>query len=366
MKAKKAILITFKILLILAFIAWIALIIVACGSKAAPQAFTPDENSIPTHVSSSGDADFSSVKAKLDALINLDTSDETKKADIINAVAEAYRVACEKTKLADKMYTFVSCKTTMFPGTILEIPIQGNRYVLKTGTEFYFTEYSIPGAGLGGLASAFAPENTTFAMRSYSDATTMNYLYSEKSLSPKFLTQNADGSGDVIGIERYWDDPNKQVSAEKWAKEQKQSVFCAAQEGIYTATDQNITEETIKSAKIEYKTSENGNYFVLTMELDTDNPITTARSIDNLRAGANSADANYTSMVETIEIWENGYFKYFKSLDEWAMHGKKGGINSLIDYETTYYFDDAHTDPSVYMDFAEAKENALKYNQTRR
>lgn len=366
MKTKKAILTTFQVISIIALIALLVVIILFGNSKPAPQSFTPDENAIPPHVPSARDTDFSRTRARLDAFTGKDTSDENLKADIIAVSAETYRIACEKAKQANKMYAFVNCKTTMFPNTILEMPIQGNRFVLKTNTEFFFTEYSIPGAGLGGLASMFAPENTTFAMRSYADVSVMDYLYGEKSLSPKFLTQNADGTGDIIGIECYWDDPSKQVSEDKWAKEQKLNVFCAAQQDEYTATDQNITEETIKSAKIEYKTSEKGNYFVLTLELDTDNPVTTARSIDNLRKGANSADANYTSMVETIEIWENGYFKYFKSVDQWAMHGKKGGIASLIDYETTYYFDAEHTDPSVYMDFLEAKENALEYNRLRK
>ncbi|MGN0767958.1 MAG: hypothetical protein ACI4M8_01245 [Christensenellales bacterium] len=351
-----------KILVILALIALIVMIILFGGQTSAVQTFVADPNEQPPTNSST--TDFSSVRAKLDTFVGKDVSSASVQADLIKASAEAYRTACANAKSAENMYLFVNCKTTMMPGTILEIPVIGNRYVLKTGTEFYYTEYSIPGGGLGGLAGAFAPENTTFALRSYSDASIMDYVYSEKSLSPQFLKAD-DGSDAVVGIERYWDDPEKQISEDKWAKEQLQGIYCSAQTGEYTATDQNITEETIKSAQIEYKTSENGNYYILTLELDTDNPKTTERSIDNLRKGANSEDANYTSMVETIEIWENGYFKYFKSLDEWAMHGKNGGMSSLIDYETTFYFDAAHTDPTIYMDFAEAKTNALAYNSTR-
>lgn len=349
----------FKILVIIALIAVIVLIILFGGSSSAPQSFVADENSQPVTAPAT---DFSALKSKLISFSSSAASSESADADLIETCAAAYKLACENAKSADKMYLFVNCNTTMFPGTFLEMPVIGNRYILKTGTEYYYTEYSIPGGGFGSLAGMFAPENTTFALRSYADASSMDYLYSEKSLSPKFITSE---NGDVTGIERYWDDPEKQVSEDKWAKEQPLGIFCSLQDGEYTATDQNIMKENIKKASVEYKTGKAGNYFVLTIELDTDNPLTTERSIDNLRRGANSSDANYTSMVETIEIWENGYFKYFRSVDEWAMHGKKGGINSRIDYETTFYFDVAHTDPSVYMDFAEVKENALGYNATR-
>ena len=349
-----------KILVILALIALIVMIILFGGQTSAVQTFVADPNSQPPTNSST--TDFSSVRAKLDTFVGKDVSSASDQADLIKASAEAYRTACANAKSAEQMYLFVNCKTTMFPDTIMEMPVIGNRYVLKTGTEFYYTEYSIPGGGFGKLAGLFAPENTTFALRSYSDASIMDYVYSEKSLSPKFVTAD-DGSGAVVGIERYWDDPEKQIPEKNWKKKQPQGIFCSAQEGEYTATDQNITEETIKSAQIEYKTSESGNYYVLTLELDTDNPVTTERSIDNLRKGANSDDANYTSMVETIEIWENGYFKYFKSLDKWEAKGKIV-ITSLIDYETTFYFDSKHTDPTIYMDFAEAKTNALAYNSS--
>ena len=350
-----------KILVILALIALIVMIILFGGQTSAVQTFVADPNEQPPTDSST--IDFSAVRAKLDTFVGKDVSAASVQADLIKASAEAYRTACANAKSAEQMYLFVNCKTTMFPDTIMEMPVIGNRYVLKTGTEFYYTEYSIPGGGFGKLAGLFAPENTTFALRSYSDASIMDYVYSEKSLSPKFVTAD-DGSGAVVGIERYWDDPEKQIPEKNWKKNQPQGIFCSAQEGEYTATDQNITEETIKSAQIEYKTSESGNYYVLTLELDTDNPVTTERSIDNLRKGANSDDANYTSMVETIEIWENGYFKYFKSLDKWEAKGKIV-ITSLIDYETTFYFDSKHTDPTIYMDFAEAKTNALAYNSTR-
>jgi hypothetical protein len=191
-----------------------------------------------------------------------------------------------------------------------------------------------------------------YAIRSYTD-TSMNYLFSQKSLEPIF---NTDETTQKTTIVSNWDKDNL---VDSWKTEQEKPVYLKSQSDTYYQTAQTINENTIEDSQITYVESAKGNYYRIVLTLDTDNPETTALSIGNLKAGAGD-DAYYTGMVETVEIWENGYYKSFTSVDKWT--AKNGLLNSTITFKTTFYYDQDHLDVSSYLDFAGAKEAAKAYD----
>lgn len=286
-------------------------------------------------------ADMSFVKAE-----NLppDNSDAAKAL-----ATELYNAANENFQKIQACAYIVNCVNDM-TALIIPMKVAGFRFVLKNGEEYYYAEYSIPEGAGGQLAAKFEKENTAFATRSYVDLAKMNYLYSEKSYSPKFKEGTSE-------IQCDWSDKNR-VGDKKWPVEQEVPPFCDSQDKPYTQTDQVINEKTIKSAKIEYFKTDAGNYYSITADLDVENPDTTAISIVNLRKGAGS-DARYVKMTETIEIWENGYYKRFRSVDGW----EAGVMKSELDYDTYFYYDENHTTPGTYRNFDEVKTNALAYNE---
>ena len=152
----KAVQIVFKVLLILALIAMCLVIIFV-----TPKPVVPDLNSgiqvIP-------EKDSTLVNANNSLLISPDSIPETDSEDAINLAYKMYLIANENMKKTDKWTTLVDCSTTMYIGSLFEIPVVGRRYYLKNGTEYYYTEYQVPGGGAGGLAGMAAPENSDFVM----------------------------------------------------------------------------------------------------------------------------------------------------------------------------------------------------------
>ena len=275
--------------------------------------------------------------------------DENDMDATINFAVELYEKACLNYKNAPQCLYAVDCKndTTVMPGFLnMKMNVNGYRYQLKTDTEYYYTEYSVAPGGIGKVMETLnlKTEDTMFAIRSYTNSD-MDYLYTEKSLSPQFVT---DEETDKLEIVRDWSEGNMVVGYEN---QKAQPIFNKNQVGTYYQTDQTINVNTVKSATVSYHAE--GGYYILVLELDVTNPETTQNSIGNLQAGAGK-DAKYDSMVETIEIWDNGYFRTFLSLDEWSTPM----MTSVLDYATTFYYDDAHMDTSIYMDFDEIKEIA--------
>ena len=340
----KAVQIIFKVLLILALIAMCLVIIFV-----TPKPVVPDLNSgiqvIP-------EKDSTLVNANNSLLISPDSIPETDSDDAINLAYKMYLIANENMKNTDKWTTLVDCSTTMYIGSLFEIPVVGRRYYLKNGTEYYYTEYQVPGGGAGGLAGMAAPENSDFAMRSYTDISSMDFIYREKTLSPEFI----DGGDSSNLVSCDW---SELVDENKFSKESSLPIFHSSQKSDYTQTDQTINLNTIKNAKIEYIEENTGNFYRLTLVLDTSVPETTEKTLPNLRQSSGYKNAAYDSMVETVEIWENGYYKYFRSVDEWSA----GSISSVIDYRSYFYYDDNSTNPDNYQNFNDIKQIALSYKE---
>lgn len=275
--------------------------------------------------------------------------DENDMQAKIAFAVELYEIACLNYKNAPQCLYAVDCKndTTVMPGFLnMKMTVNGYRYQLKTDTEYYYTEYSVSPGGIGKVMEMLnlKTEDTMFAIRSYTNSD-MDYLYTEKSLSPQFITDEETGELEIV---RDWSEGNMVTSYEN---QKDQPIYNKNQVGTYYQTDQTINANTVISAEVSY--NEKGGFYVLVLELDVNNPETTKNSIGNLQAGAGES-AKYDSMVETIEIWDNGYFRTFLSLDEWSTPI----MTSVLDYSTTFYYDDAHMITADYMDFDEIKSIA--------
>lgn len=296
--------------------------------------------------------DFKSTAPLIVDPKNLPTNPQAK----IELAAKIYRAVNENYKKLDKWAMKVNCVSEMTLLKKIRVPVYGYRNILKNGDEYYYTEYSIPSEKGGALMNAFAKDTTAFAQRDYADISKMDFLYSRKSYEPKFRKSEETGKTEIIPN---WEDDNI-VEKKKWENERKLPIFHESQPEPYCQTGQNITEGTIKWAEIEYFPQEK--YYRIEAELDTDNEETWKNSIENLRKGAGKS-AEYTSMVETIEVWDNMYYRSFRSVDAWSAAG--GGMSSVLDFYTGFAYDEALCDPAKYLDFEDAKKDALEYLESK-
>lgn len=238
----------------------------------------------------------------------------------------------------------------------LSIPVVGLRYQVKNGTEYYATEYALPnGDGAEALAGWFAKESSMFASRSYVDIASMDYMYSEKCYSP---TMTVDPETGKVTVESDYSAANR-VPESKWAKKQPIPVFSMQQDKPYWVANRPMTETNISDATVEYVKSDAGNYYSIVLELDVTKPETYENTIGELRAGAGE-DAKYDKMTETLEIWENGYYKRFHSLD--LCSAKNGFMTFDFDFDTSFFYGPESTNPANYDNFIEIKQIATEYN----
>lgn len=263
------------------------------------------------------------IGEKLDLQI---PADETAKKQF---AYNLYMTANNNFKKLDKAAYYVNSVTTT-----LDIPVVGYRYFVKNADALLYLEYSFVLDPIQAFLLGFGgKENVQFAERCYTDKS-MDYMYAEKTLEPTFSI--TDGN---ILYEANWGDLY-------YTKQKPKPIYYAEQEGVFEYTDQTITPETIKTVQITYNDQEG--YYRLELDLDVANPATTAKTLPNLRENSGAPDARYNSMKEIIEIWDNGYFKYFLSEDNWS--GKRGIMNlsSNIRFETDFLYNDEALSFSSY------------------
>jgi len=93
-------------------------------------------------------------------------------------------------------------------------------------------------------------------------------------------------------------------------------IYNKNQEGIFELTQHNITNDTIVNASVEYL--ENDQCYKVAFELDTQNPLTTQKSIKPIREGSGDKKANFTNIEIEFLLWDNGYFKNLKINEKWS------------------------------------------------
>lgn len=245
---------------------------------------------------------------------------------------QLYTIACQKYNEAPQSATFVSYNTST-----MNIPANGFRHTVRNNGEFYYTEYCFVDKENQLFLGLFARESTMFAERRYTNSS-MNNVQAEKVINP---------------IPTFTMDENNKITYIVDWKKCRQLEY--EKPDFSFLTDQNVQVETMLNAKVSYDAEKE--YYTLRFELDVNNPLTTEKTLPVLRAGFGNDTAHYTSMVEEFHIWNNGYPRYFRSLDGWE--GKNFiDVVAVLDFETYYYYDDKSCDYKSYQ-FMEEFKNKL-------
>ncbi len=254
-----------------------------------------------------------------------------------------YNTACAAFQNCEKAAIVEDYTTKTDIGGMIEVPCQGCRFTIKSGTEYYYADYSGTEKDYEIFLKGKNMERTLFAIRSYVDIAEMDYLYSEKVLKPTVEIKEKN-----FHIEADWSEDNR---ANGYPKHDKVPVFCAEQEGTFEQTEQTISLETVTSATVTYDAEKE--YYTVKFVLDADNPKTTEKTIENLQAGLSGG--YYTSIKKTYQIWDNGYFRYCNSKDQ-ATNGAFSLDLSFISY---FKYKDEDCNPANYQYLEDAKKNAL-------
>lgn len=261
--------------------------------------------------------------------LDIKMPDPNNEAEVKEFAAALYAVAAELYCTAPN----VSYQTT-YSNTMMGVPVVGQRYNVRNGDKNYYTEYSfIEGDTgiLGTIVGMAGGDNTRFAEARYTDGT-MDYTASYKMA----VQSEKDAPSYVI------DENGNRVYNVKW--EDAKVSHLAKNDYGYRLTDHDITAETILEASVEYNQEEG--YYTLNLKLDLEKAPALI-TLPNLKESSDMADAHYTVLDQKIEIWDNGYPRYFHAFDVW-----KGtmviNMESELDFRTTYYFDDYWTNVDNY------------------
>ena len=247
---------------------------------------------------------------------------------------------CEKCAYIDDYVTSTFIKLLGKP-----IQCQGCRFTVKTGTEYYYADYSSAEEGDDAILSwSGSEEDTLFAKRSYADLTKMDYLYTEKVLRPEV---DIDAGGN-LEVDADWSEGNRVGG---YPKREDLPIYHASQEGAFQQTEMNITSETVIGATVTYN-AELG-YYTVSFMLDVNNPKTSEKLIENLRAGMKGG--NYTSITKVYQIWDNGYFRQCESMD----YASNSWMELKLDFKTYFKYKEEDSNPDNYKYFNEVKQKAL-------
>ena len=220
-------------------------------------------------------------------------------------------------------YSFCNVTTEFFG---VAMPVPGCVYDVKNGDEYYKLDFQPTKSMAAGHGKA---------------------TYYKLGLPKAYYIKVDDSRIDEAG------QGSADFSKPSEAKYVDAPYFHASQDPLYCKTDINILPETIVDAHVSYN-AEKG-YYTVTMTLDVENPVTTEKTLENLRAGSSMVrKANYTSIEETFEVWANGFFKYFVSIDKWATNS----ISGTIDYKTYYSYEESECVVSSYQHYEEMKRKA--------
>lgn len=268
----------------------------------------------------------------------------------IELTAELYRIACENYKNSENAAFMVKSNTLMFDS----INVEGHRYCLKNGDKRYYLEYSFVGDSgfMGVIVGIF---DTKYVKAAYTDST-MDYnlvkMASAKSSQKNAPTYTFDEENGTYSYDGNWD-----VLPVSYSHEEK-PVYAAYQDGNFKHTDHEVTADTITSAKVTYNAEEG--YYTCEFTLDVNK--VPENLLDSLRTSAGASDAVYTELKQYMEIWDNGYFRYYRALDSWSGHHNSLGmeLTSVLDFATTYYYDDYWFDINNYTPEMAANCNAVE------
>lgn len=280
------------------------------------------------------------VKFEGDTVLDIELpTEETPQEKVIALAAELYAIACEKYKNAERAAFNVQYTSVMFGS----MSVPGERYCVKDGDKRYYLDFSIPDADnlMSSLAGLFAPSGSHYAEAVYTDSTLVDENGDPAMISRK--TYNGSGENKKgKGPEYIENEDGTAVISANWdncdVKYLPQIVYHADQEGDFRHTDHEVSEDTILSASITYtETGDGEGYYTVDFELDPNK--VPQNLLDSLRASSESPDAHYTKLVQSMTIWNTGYFRTYHALDSWEGKRSIMKLSSDLDFMTTYYYE---------------------------
>lgn len=326
-----------KLTIFIAIVLAVVLVLTAVGLTVYFVVFYPKRNDKQLRV------EVNSEKPQYENVLTMSREDFSSEKDF---ALYLYNTACEAFKNCDECAIIEDyVTTTSIKALKLNLPCQGCRFTVKTGTEYYYADYSSAKQSDASLLDMFgAAEDTLFAKRSYTDLATMDYMYTEKVLRPS-VEIDEDGA---IEIDANWSSDN---FVDGYPKHEERPVFHASQDGFFQQTEMIIEDGTVIGATVTY--NEDLGYYTVSFILDVNNPRTSEKVIDNLRSGMKNG--NYTSITKVYQIWDNGYFRLCDSLD----YASSGAMELKLDFKSYFKYGEENCDPNMYQYFSEAKERAL-------
>ena len=248
-------------------------------------------------------------------------------ADAQKALAiQLINIANSNLKNDDKVAYAVNTNTE-----VMGVPTGGIRYYIKNDNEFFNADYFyVPKGGIGAIAKAASPEYTNYGYRMYYNVD----LGKGCEQKAKELSFEKECNGSLrFGVnwdDLYFENSIKDVPAE-----------FAASEKPYRYYNYDWTEESILTALVTYNAKDG--YYEMKVTIDCENEEAIQDGLKVLKEGAGDKDAVYTSITETVQIWDNGRYKQFNTYDEWHsphIHGMRISADSANDYKTTFYYDE--------------------------
>ena len=226
----------------------------------------------------------------------------------------------------------------------------GYRYFVRNGDEFFNGDYFyVPQGGVNGIMKAAAAESTNYGYRSYWNFKDNNG-HEQKA---KELNYTEDAVGIIhFGVD--WDDLYFDRDLEKVTSDCPQ-----AGDPNYTYCSYVWDTDTIKTCRVTYDSE--GEFYEIKLTLDCTKEKTLGDSLQYLVEPTGDPNAKYTNITETVQIWNNGKFKQFYSLDEWkAQYGGVLPVESANDYKTNFVYNEYGTTIRNYQ-YAEEFITALGY-----
>lgn len=257
--------------------------------------------------------------------------EDAEEQDLVEFVAELYEIACENYKQADKAAFEVIYTTYMkIGGDLMSLPVPGTRYCLKEGAKRYYMDFAIPDQSnplLGTLLNAFAAESSWYGEAQYTDET-MDYTVSRK------IYSGSGESGNGVGPKYAEDGTIVADWSNVTTKELAKPVYAAYQEGDFHHTDHEVSVDTIIPGTVSVEYNSEGRYYICNFELDPEK--VPEALLESLRNSSGQPSARYTKLVQSMTIWDSGYFRTYHALDDWTTDV---AMSSTLDFQTTYYFD---------------------------
>jgi len=270
---------------------------------------------------------------KMDAF-NIDLEGE---AAIAKAV-ELYELACYNDKQLDYRACYSVCPLDA-KAMGLNNEVLLNILEIKNGTEYYRIDYRLKKNITLFTVAPYAEEQINNSI----ELVTTERRYMSTSMDYTWYQKVRNAKTDENGVP-YADWSKAEDITELKDPEQgpsKPKIFNKNQEGDYTKTDHVINEDTVKTATITY--DESKGIYTVTIELDCtidDNGYNAATEFTRplIQEGAGTDNAKYNKIVIEFELWDNGYFKKYKSTEDWDAKAL-----NLFPVTSSFYYTDLYS-----------------------